>query len=169
VTRVFQKELNAYLYIPWKSCHSDDSKRAWVKGELIRYVRICSRLDDFAKTRKEFGIRLHARGYPGRWLEKVFGEVSYQVERPKVFTPKPTELDGNLIHVLKLTHNPLWDTVDLGPLWQELGEVWEEHGSCTPNLRFLASFSKPALLGDRLNHSNREILEAYHDELAATV
>ncbi|KAJ3964032.1 hypothetical protein EV361DRAFT_757056, partial [Lentinula raphanica] len=169
VTRVFQKELNAYLYIPWKSCHSDDSKRAWVKGELIRYVRICSRLDDFAKTRKEFGIRLHARGYPGRWLEKVFGEVSYQVERPKVFTPKPTELDDNLIHVLKLTHNPLWDTVDLGPLWQELGEVWEEHGSCTPNLRFLASFSKPASLGDRLNHSNREILEAYHDELAATV
>ncbi|KAJ3817436.1 hypothetical protein F5880DRAFT_1604363, partial [Lentinula raphanica] len=34
----------AILYIPWKSCHSDDSKRAWVKGELTRYVRICSRL-----------------------------------------------------------------------------------------------------------------------------
>ncbi|THU83123.1 hypothetical protein K435DRAFT_566797, partial [Dendrothele bispora CBS 962.96] len=58
--------LNAYLYIPWNSCHSNDSKRAWVKGELIRYIRISSRLEDFAKIRKEFGIRLHARGYPGR-------------------------------------------------------------------------------------------------------
>ncbi|KAE9383836.1 hypothetical protein BT96DRAFT_843271, partial [Gymnopus androsaceus JB14] len=39
VTRVFQKALNAYLYIPWNSCHSEDSKCAWVKGELIQYIR----------------------------------------------------------------------------------------------------------------------------------
>ncbi|KAJ7467915.1 hypothetical protein FB451DRAFT_1039813 [Mycena latifolia] len=45
-----QKALNAYLYIPWSSCHSTDSKHTWVKGELIRYVRICSKEPDFANT-----------------------------------------------------------------------------------------------------------------------
>ncbi|KAJ7254842.1 hypothetical protein C8J57DRAFT_949135, partial [Mycena rebaudengoi] len=58
--------LNAYLYIPWNSCHSLNSKRAWVKGELIRYVRICSRESDFAKIRTDFMVRLRARGYPPR-------------------------------------------------------------------------------------------------------
>ncbi|KAJ3803494.1 hypothetical protein F5876DRAFT_85218 [Lentinula aff. lateritia] len=41
--------------------------------------------------------------------------------------------------------------VDFGRLWRELGDVWEEHGRGTLNLRFLASFAKPASLGDLLN------------------
>jgi hypothetical protein len=35
VTHVYQKALNAYLYIPWNSCHSDASKRSWVRGPCI--------------------------------------------------------------------------------------------------------------------------------------
>ncbi|KAF9065879.1 hypothetical protein BDP27DRAFT_1228409, partial [Rhodocollybia butyracea] len=140
--------LNAYLYIPWNSCHSEDSKRAWVKGELIRYVRISSKEEDFARIRKDFGIRLHARGYPGRWLENVFKEISYPVERPRALSPRDSNTDEvDPVHALKLTHNPLWDGVDLGPLGRELGEVWEEHGRGTPNLRFLASFSKTNIDG----------------------
>jgi hypothetical protein len=81
VTDVYQKALNTYLYIPWNSCHSEESKRAWVKGELIRYVRICSKEPDFAKICLEFDRWLQARGYPGRWLQRVFGEVEYKVER----------------------------------------------------------------------------------------
>jgi hypothetical protein len=50
VTDVYQKALNAYLYIPWNSCHSEESKRAWVKGELIRYVRICSKEPKFVSN-----------------------------------------------------------------------------------------------------------------------
>jgi hypothetical protein len=69
VTSVYQKPLNAYLYIPWNSCHSLSSKRAWVKGELIRYVRICSCERDFAEIRLLFFKRLRERGYPGIWLE----------------------------------------------------------------------------------------------------
>ncbi|EIM82606.1 uncharacterized protein STEHIDRAFT_64736 [Stereum hirsutum FP-91666 SS1] len=58
--------MNSYLYIPWRSCHSVESKRAWVKGELIRYVRISSREEDFLKIRGLFIKRLRMRGYPGR-------------------------------------------------------------------------------------------------------
>ncbi|KAF9067387.1 hypothetical protein BDP27DRAFT_1383945 [Rhodocollybia butyracea] len=157
VTMVFQKALNAYLYIPWNSCHSEDSKRAWVKGELIQYVQISSKEEDFARIRKDFSIHLHARGYPGdRW--KI------------ALSPCDSNTDEvDPVHALKLTHNPLWDGVDLGPLWRELGEVWEEHGRGTPNLRFLASFSKPTSMGDQLNKNNWDILRAYHSKLAATV
>ncbi|KAJ7758961.1 hypothetical protein DFH07DRAFT_718033, partial [Mycena maculata] len=58
--------LNAYLYIPWRSCHSLDSKRAWVKGELIRYVRLCSSETYFLKIRTDFTQRLRDHGYPGK-------------------------------------------------------------------------------------------------------
>ncbi|KAJ7278536.1 hypothetical protein C8J57DRAFT_1060077 [Mycena rebaudengoi] len=56
ITSVYQKALNAYMYTPWNSCHSEDSKCAWVKSELIRYVRICSLEADYANIRKDFCI-----------------------------------------------------------------------------------------------------------------
>ncbi|KAJ7447985.1 hypothetical protein FB451DRAFT_1054085 [Mycena latifolia] len=56
VTLVYQKVLNAYLYILWNSCHSTDSKCAWVKGELIHYVQICSCESDFAKIQTDFMV-----------------------------------------------------------------------------------------------------------------
>ncbi|KAJ7453440.1 hypothetical protein FB451DRAFT_940068, partial [Mycena latifolia] len=149
---VYQKALNTYLYIPWNSCHSEDSKRAWVKGELIRYVRICSNESDFAKIRTDFMIRLRERGYPGCWLQHV--------ERLTALKPtvnKPATGDPAL-HVLKLTHNPVWDTINLNPLWRKLNETWEEFGPGYPEFRFMASFEKPPALGDRLNTTNRNTL-----------
>ncbi|KAJ6578414.1 hypothetical protein B0H19DRAFT_903711, partial [Mycena capillaripes] len=163
VTDVYQKALNAYLYIPWNSCHSEDSKRAWVKGELIRYVRICSKESDFAKIRLEFDRRLRARGYPGRWLQRVFEEIQYRVERPGALTPSAptTAVGGPDLHVLKLTHNPIWDNIELRPIWRELEDTWASLGGSYPQYRFMASFKKPFALGDRLNVNNRDTLEAY--------
>lgn len=162
-TNVYQKALNAYLYIPWISCHSDDSKRAWVKGELIRYVRICSKEPDFANVRNDFVKRLRDRGYPGRWLRRVVDEVKYKVERPKALTPPMSKdpFGEPLLHVLKLTHNPVWDRIDLRPIWRDLQDTWTEFGVGLPQYRFMASFKKPIALGDRLNKNNRDTLEEY--------
>ncbi|KAJ7779733.1 hypothetical protein B0H16DRAFT_1300148 [Mycena metata] len=150
--------------IPWKSCHSADSEHAWVKGELIRYVRICSNEADFAKTRKDYAIRLHDRGYPGRWLQNVFDEVEYKAERPKVLkSPLPNgEGDGQELHLLKLTHNPIWDAIDLRPVWRDLDEASRDLGAGYPEFRFLASFKKPISLGDRFNKTNHNTLKTYH-------
>lgn len=172
VTRVFQKALNSYLYIPWKSCHSDTSKKSWVKGELIRYVRLSSREEDFKETVKMFSTRLRARGYPGRWLRSVFSGVSYATERPRALTPRiplPEWENRDRLYVLKLIHNPLWDSVDFGPIWKTLRDAWEETGLGKPDDRFLASFKKPESLNDRFNKINRETIEAYQAELAMTV
>ncbi|KAE9386139.1 hypothetical protein BT96DRAFT_1006383 [Gymnopus androsaceus JB14] len=136
--------------------HSEDSKRAWDKGELIRYIRISSKQEDFAKI--------------WRWFENVFEEISNLDEHPKALNPRsPCTDKDDPIHVLKLTHNPLWDNVDFGPLWQELGEVWEEHGRGTPNLCFLTSFAKPTSMGYQLNKNNRDIFKAFHSKIAAIV
>ncbi|KAJ7451308.1 hypothetical protein FB451DRAFT_1051566 [Mycena latifolia] len=171
VTSVYQKALNAYLYIPWISCHSEASKRAWIKGELIRYVRICSKEPDFANTRKDFAIRLRQRGYPGRWLQRVFKEIEYAVERPTALTssePAGSE-DDSVPHVLKLTHNPVWDRIDLRPIWRDLNETWKTFGNGLPEYHFMASYKKPVTLGDRLNKCNRDTLGVYHKRLASNV
>ncbi|KAJ7271219.1 hypothetical protein C8J57DRAFT_1065223, partial [Mycena rebaudengoi] len=80
------------------------------EGELIRYVRICSVESDFAKFRTEFAKRLSARGYPGRWLRDVFEEIDYTTERPTALnSPVLSTSDSQDVHVLKLTHNLVWD------------------------------------------------------------
>jgi hypothetical protein len=171
VTSVYQKALNAYLYIPWNSCHSLESKHAWVKGELIRYVRISSKESDFAKIRTDFMIRLRERGYPGRWLQNIFEEIKYKVERPTALKPNaaPTATGDLELHVLKLTHNPIWDNIKLSPVWRELAETWTEVGTGYPEFRFMASFKKPPTLGDQLNTTNRDILSTHFASIAAPI
>ena len=136
------------------------------KGKLIRYVRICSGESDFAIVRKDFAGRLNARGYPGRWLRSVFGEVVYRNERPSALNPRPSN-DGSAgdsgLHVLKLTHNPVWDEVNLGPIWRELGDTWKEFGEAYPKLRFMASHAKPSALGDQLNKHNHTTFRATYE------
>ena len=128
--------------------------------------------EDFKEIVKMFSSRLRARGYPGRWLRSVFSGVSYATERPKALTPCtpiPEWENKGRLYVLKLIHNPLWDSVDFGPIWKTLRDAWEETGLGKPDDRFLASFKKPELLSDRLNKINREMTEAYQAELAMTV
>lgn len=128
--------------------------------------------EDFKEIVKMFSSRLRARGYPGRWLRSVFSGVSYATERPKALTPRtpiPEWENKGRLYVLKLIHNPLWDSVDFGPIWKTLRDAWEETGLGKPDDRFLASFKKPESLSDRLNKINRETMEAYQAELAMTV
>ena len=48
----FQKPLNKYLYIPFESFHSSSNKKAFIKGELMRYVRNSSSFNSFCETRE---------------------------------------------------------------------------------------------------------------------
>jgi hypothetical protein len=51
--------------------------------------------------------------------------------------------------------------IDFNPIWGILREAWDECGLGKSTDRFLASFRKPASLGDVLNKINRETLNAY--------
>lgn len=50
----FQKPLNKYLYIPFESFHPSTNKKAFIKGELMRYARNSSSLNSFYETREKF-------------------------------------------------------------------------------------------------------------------
>lgn len=73
----YQKPLNKYLYIPFESFHPASNKRAFIKGELIRYARNSSTFDAFCDTREKFWKRLRVRGYPIGFLLPLFRDVKY--------------------------------------------------------------------------------------------
>jgi hypothetical protein len=107
----------------------------------------------------------------GRWLQNVFEEIRYTVEHPTALKPIMRNVtDGDpALHVLKLTHNPVWDEINLNPIWHELDETWREVGTGYSEFRFMASFKKPSALGDRLNTTNRSTLSTYHASIATPV
>ena len=73
----FQKPLNKYLYIPFESFHPSSNKKAFIKGELMRYARNSSSFNSFYETRDKFWKRLRVRGYPFRFLLPLFREIRY--------------------------------------------------------------------------------------------
>ena len=71
----FQKPLNKYLYRPFKSLHLSSNKKAFIKGELMRYARNSSSFNSFYETREKFWKRLRVRGYPFSFLLTLFREI----------------------------------------------------------------------------------------------
>ena len=55
----------------------DTAKKAFIKGELIRYVKNSSSLKAFVKMKVLFWTRLRRRGYPPKVLQPIFELVQY--------------------------------------------------------------------------------------------
>ena len=85
----FQKPPNKYLYIP-ESFHPSSNKKAFIKGELRRYVRNRFSFNSFYETRKKFWKRLRVRGYPYRFLLPLFGVKYDTVTERNGFTRSVT-------------------------------------------------------------------------------
>lgn len=90
----YQKPLNKYLYIPYESFHPASNKKAFIKGELMRYARNSSTFCSFNETRLLFWRRLRLRGYPAKFLLPVFREINYS-NRKKWFA-KSNRLSNRL-------------------------------------------------------------------------
>ena len=76
-TRVHQKKMNLYLYIPYHSHHTSSSKRSFIQTELIRYIRNSSDQQDYIQLMHVFFQRLRDRGYPSWFLEPIFHSIHY--------------------------------------------------------------------------------------------
>ena len=79
--RVHQKKLNAYLYIPFTSFHTEAMKKSFILTELQRYIRNTSCPADYFRLKHLFFSRLRDRGYPSRFLVPLFGEIFYADRR----------------------------------------------------------------------------------------
>jgi hypothetical protein len=102
-TKVHQKQLNAYLYVPYASSHPDSTKRGYITAELKRYVRNTSSLEDYLETKELLWHRLRARGYPPQFLTRAFSKVRYRT-RSKLLQPKqPKLVDSNVFFTTEFT------------------------------------------------------------------
>jgi len=110
-TRLFRKEMNRFLYIPWSSAHPSHVKKGFVKAELTRFAIICSTPVFFAEARQEFYGNLRRRGYPAKTLIEWFKQVQYD-DRPALLLPKRQE-EGGAPLMLSGHYNPVWDYVDV--------------------------------------------------------
>ena len=94
-TKVFQKAMNKYLYLPFSSYHTTHSKSGFIRGELLRYIRNTSEKSFFLAISRQFFNRLILRGYSPIFLKPIFDAVDYSI-RPtllsvahKIKPPRP--------------------------------------------------------------------------------
>ena len=85
--RIFQKEINRYMYIPQKSGHASHTIKNYVLGELKRYIRYSSLKLAFLKIRTKLFSRLRNRGFKKVWLRKHFATLKYE-DREKLLMGK---------------------------------------------------------------------------------
>ncbi|SRR5260221_501646 len=109
-TKVYQKELNTYAYLPFHSYHTIAQKRGFIKGEAIRYARISTSEPDFKFMVKLFTLRLQRRGYPLSFIKRALGQVQHK-DRQKYTVRKSSEQNNNTKKVIpllfKTEYNPI--------------------------------------------------------------
>lgn len=109
-TSVYQKQMNKYAYLPAKSFHTMAMKKGFIKGEAIRYARICSKELDFTEMLQLFTIRLLKRGYSLKFITNALKDVdwnyrdTYLVEKPK---------NRVIPYIFKVEYNPSFKQKEL--------------------------------------------------------
>ena len=76
--KLYQKEENIYVYIPYRSVHQEHTIVNFVIEELNRYVKCNSTKLYFLINKLSFYKRLLNRGYKKTFLNKTFAKVSYK-------------------------------------------------------------------------------------------
>jgi hypothetical protein len=94
---VHQKKMNLYLYIPFRSFHTDAMKRSFIQTELMRYIRNSSDIADYNQLKHTFYQRLRDRGYPTTFLLSVFNSVFY-ADRSLFLWPSATLHEHPRVH-----------------------------------------------------------------------
>jgi hypothetical protein len=90
-TRLYEKALNLYLYLPAHSAHPPGVLKGLIRGTYFRIQRLTSeprlRLSQF----RQLHLRLLARGYPSELLRPLFEEAitDYSLSRKPTGTATP--------------------------------------------------------------------------------
>jgi hypothetical protein len=74
-TRLYQKPMNKYLFLPFQSSHPISVFSSWITCYLHRIRILCSDDAEFERNKWKFYARLKRRGYPGKFLKRIFKKV----------------------------------------------------------------------------------------------
>ncbi|CDR48584.1 RHTO0S18e03334g1_1, partial [Rhodotorula toruloides] len=160
-TKVYQKPLNAYQYIPWSSYHPESVKLAFIKGELTRYIRISSSYSDYLRVAQLFWKRLRRRGYPVRWLRRAFKMVTYHSQRAVSVVDRAKGDTTRSPLVYHIEYNPVWDFVNGSKVLTHTVKHWKPHYHKligTKSNRIMRAVHRCRNLSDYMNTWNKELL-----------
>ena len=102
-TNTFQKPLNKYSYIPFKSYHTLNMKSGFIKGETLRYARLCSKKKDFNRMTALFTIRLQRRGYPLHFIKNSMKEINFTLRTQYIINNSKQK---KIPYIFKTLYNP---------------------------------------------------------------
>ena len=78
-TRIYEKELNLYLYLPAHSCHPPGTLKGLIFGFVVRAKNLCTDPDDRMPYIIKCHRRLLARGYLDKQLRPIFNDAIGQI------------------------------------------------------------------------------------------
>jgi hypothetical protein len=143
--KTFQKKMNLYLYLPFKSAHSTKVKEGFLKGELIRYVRSNSKEEDFNHIKSLFALRLQQRDYPLWFIRKCFAKVNYHDRAKYLEHKEQLEAEGSTNIFLKLPYHDVFVERNLS---KSLRKLWFLLGGTQNQLRPMVVYKRNRNLSD---------------------
>ena len=86
-TKLYQKSMNKYIYIPPSSFHPKHIYKSFIKGEIRRYCLLNTTEHDYDESKQCFRNRLMSRGYEPAFLNPLF---NIRFDRNQLLSHKPT-------------------------------------------------------------------------------
>jgi len=85
-------------------------KSGFIKGETMRYARLCSRTKNFNKMIAIFNIRLQRRGYPPEFIKNSMKQINFKLRNKYIISNNNQKRIPYIFKTLynpKITHNKL--------------------------------------------------------------
>lgn len=109
-TRLYQKPMNKYLFLPYLSHHPKTVFRSWIICYLKRIRILCSNDAIYEQNKNKFKERLLRRGYPTKFINKIFSTVFNRIQLIQQYKQRHQRLHklrNSYKAALKITYNGL--------------------------------------------------------------
>ena len=110
-TRIYEKPMNLYLYLPSGSCHSPGVLKGLIHGAVRRAFALCSDKEDIMPFLKKTFKRLTVRGHNSATIKPIFEEALRKTQQlPTAVTPHRHQREDNPDKkslFLHLPYNPI--------------------------------------------------------------
>ena len=151
-TSVFIKTCETFQYLPKSSCHPEACFTGFVKGEILRYLRLCNNEDDFISNVALFKERLLCRGYTADFFDNISKTINH-ANRSSALLPSSKSKDIPL--VFKFEYSPNIKTKDLKNALTKCWDTISNH----PTLSKI--YPKPPLIAyKRAQNLNNALIRA---------
>lgn len=151
--QTYQKPLNSYAYIPYKSKHPTSLKKGFIKGELIRHSINNSCELTFNIQKKLFRRRLVQRGYPEHFLRHIFNQVPFDYTKTIISTKTTTPICPIIIRYTEPNSKVNIKQILLS-LINQLPEEHQHTADWLKSLNFIMSFRSSPNLKTLLTRSD---------------